>query len=501
MKLTELFTQPDPDFGQAMTALLETFHHSDDSQAPYERDSFIHQLDQSSMPATGISTQAYLERLATLVPGASHLTSPRYMGHMTAPLPAFTAELSRLLVMLNQNPMKMESSRLLSFLEREVLAKLHRLVYREDDAFYAAQMHAKDAALGVMTSGGTIANVTALWLARNRACGDNLFSLFEQGYRGAVILGSRLMHYSFDKGMDLLGLGARSVWRLDTDEHNRLSLAALEQALRQCKEQRLKVLALVGVAGSTDFGSIDPLPELAAIARREQIHFHVDAAWGGPTLFSPRYQGLLEGIDQADTVTLDGHKQLLVPLGTGMLLCRQPDLMMAVKREAPYAIRATSFDQGRFTLEGTRPANALYLDAAFQMLGRQGYAELIDANYDRARRMAALIEASPAFELMSAPVMNLLSYRCIPPHLQDKVLDEVANDEINAFNVALQKAQRAEGHSFVSRTQRAVSRYGEQSLTLLRAVLLNPLIEERHIRELLADQQRLGIEVARQLFG
>ncbi len=118
MKLTELFTQPDPDFGQAMTALLEAFHHSDDSQAPYQRDSFVHQLDQSRMPASGISTTEYLTRLAALVPGASHLTSPHYMGHMTAPLPAFTAELSRLLVMLNQNPMKMESSRLLSFLER-----------------------------------------------------------------------------------------------------------------------------------------------------------------------------------------------------------------------------------------------------------------------------------------------------------------------------------------------------------------------------------------------
>lgn len=500
MKLTELFTQPDPDFGKAMTALLEHFHHSDDSQAPYQRGSFTHQLDQSCMPAIGISPRDYLARLATLVPGASHLTSPRYMGHMTAPLPAFTAELSRLLVMLNQNPMKMESSRLLSFLEREVLAKLHRLVYREGDAFYVAQMHAKDAALGVMTSGGTIANVTALWLARNRACGDNLFALAEQGYRGAVILGSRLMHYSFDKGMDLLGLGGRSVWRLDTDEHNRLSLAALEQALQQCREQKLKVLALVGVAGSTDFGSVDPLPELAAIARREQIHFHVDAAWGGPTLFSPRYQGLLEGIAQADTVTLDGHKQLLVPLGTGMLLCRQPDLMMTVKREAPYAIRATSFDQGRFTLEGTRPANALYLDAAFQMLGQQGYAQLIDANYDRARRMAALIDANPAFELMSAPVMNLLSYRCIPPHLQGQVPDVAANEQINLFNVALQKAQRAEGHSFVSRTQRAVSRYGEQPLTLLRAVLLNPLIEEADIRALLDDQVRLGNQIASQLF-
>jgi len=92
MKLTELFTQPDPDFGKAMTALLEHFHHSDDSQAPYQRGSFTHQLDQSCMPAIGISPRDYLARLTTLVPGASHLTSPRYMGHMTAPLPAFTSQ-------------------------------------------------------------------------------------------------------------------------------------------------------------------------------------------------------------------------------------------------------------------------------------------------------------------------------------------------------------------------------------------------------------------------
>jgi glutamate decarboxylase len=100
---------------------------------------------------------------------------------------------------------------------------------------------------------------------------------------------------------------------------------------------------------------------------------------------------------------------------------------------------------------------------------------------------------------MSAPVMNLPSYRCIPPHLQGKAPDEADNEQINAFNVALQKAQRAEGHSFVSRTQRAVGRYGTQPLTLLRAVLLNPLIEEPHLRELLADQKRLSSLISRQL--
>ncbi|MGL5285955.1 MAG: aminotransferase class V-fold PLP-dependent enzyme [Aeromonas sp.] len=500
MKLDELFLSPHQDLDGHISHLIRDFHEQDDSQQPYDRSRFTEWLSLATMPGGEMSLPDYVSRLSRLLPGASHLASPRYMGHMTAPLPAFTGELSRLLVMLNQNPMKMESSRLLTFLEREVMAKLHHLVFERSDDFYQQHMHGKDAALGVMTSGGTIANVTALWLARNRACGDNLFRLFEQGWRGMAVIGSRLMHYSFDKGMDLLGGGAHQVIRLPVDEHNRLQLAALEAELARCKAERIKVIALVGVAGTTDFGSIDPLPEMAAIAAREGVHFHVDAAWGGPTRFSPRYRSLLAGMDQADTVTLDGHKQLLIPLGTGMLLCREPDLMMAVKREAPYAIRATSYDQGRFTLEGTRPANAIYLDAAFHLIGQQGYARLIEENYDRARLMAELIAADPAFELMAAPVMNLLAYRCIPPHLQGKVLDESDNIQVNAFTMAVQKRQRAAGHSFVSRTQRSVARYGEQPLTLLRAVLLNPRISSADIVALLAEQKELGKHVATELF-
>lgn len=500
MKFDELFCSPHQELDGWISDLIRAFHQQDDSQLPYDRAGFSHSLNDAQMPTGDASARHYMERLTRLLPGISHLASPRYMGHMTAPLPAYTGELSRLLTMLNQNPMKMESSRLLSFLEREVLARLHRLVFEQNDAFYKAHMHAKDAALGVMTSGGTIANITALWLARNRAGGDNLFALAEQGWRGLAVLGSRLMHYSLDKGMDLLGAGAASVRRLPVDKDNRLCLSALEAELARCKAERIKVIALVGVAGTTDFGSIDPLPELAAIAKREGVHFHVDAAWGGPTAFSDRYRPLLAGMKLADTVTLDGHKQLLVPLGTGMLLCRSPDLMMAVKREAPYAIRASSFDQGRFTLEGTRPANALYLDAAFHLIGQRGYARLIEENYDRARLMASLIEQDPAFELMAAPVMNLLAYRCIPPHLQGQAQDESANVQINAFNIALQKCQRREGHSFVSRTERCVAPYGNQPLTLLRAVLLNPQIRREHIVALLDEQKSLGLRVAASLF-
>ena len=421
------------------------------------------------------------------------------MGHMTAPLPAFTAELSRLLVMLNQNPMKMESSRLLSFLEREVLAKLHRLVYREDDAFYAAQMHAKDAALGVMTSGGTIANVTALWLARNRACGDNLFALAEQGYRGAVILGSRLMHYSFDKGMDLLGLGVAasgvstqtsttgSVWR----RWNRPFNNAGSRSSR-CWRWSAWLAA-------RDFGSVDPLPELAAIARREQIHFHVDAAWGGPTLFSPRYQGLLTGIEHADTVTLDGHKQLLVPLGTGMLLCRQPDLMMTVKREAPTpsapppSIRGVSLWRGPVP-----PTRSIWMPPSRCWGSRVMPNSSTPTTTGRGEWPRSSTPARLRADVGTCHEPALLPVHSAPPARSGTRWRRPTNRSISSTSPCKSPARR--------RAQLRLT-HPARSLPLWRATAhaaarrpAQPLIEEADIHALLDDQVRLGNQIASQLF-
>lgn len=187
MKLTELFAQADPAFGEAMNTLLESFHHSDDSQAP---------ISATCSPTSSLIPHACSRPTYRGVSGAAGYSGTRrlapHLATLHGPYDGATASLYRRAVAPagDAQPESDEDGvlRLLSFLEREVLAKLHRLIYGRDDAFYGEQMHAKDAALGVMTSGGTIANVTALWLARNRACGDNLFALYEQGYRGAVIL-------------------------------------------------------------------------------------------------------------------------------------------------------------------------------------------------------------------------------------------------------------------------------------------------------------------------
>ena len=225
------------------------------------------------------------------------------------------------------------------------------------------------------------------------------------------------------------------------------------------------------------------------------MHFHVDAAWGGGLVLSESNRYLLEGIEFADTVTIDGHKQLMLPIGCGILFFRDPELSEITMHHAPYAVRPTSFDQGRFTLEGTRPATALYLHAAMHVIGKTGYDVLFSDSMARARYMAQAIESRPEFELIVAPTMNLLAYRYLPEEYRNCTLSAEDNEEISAFNVSLQKLQRQKGDSFVSRTFRPVPQYQGQSLTLLRAVLLNPLSTAADIDFLLNDQVAIATQI------
>lgn len=197
---------------------------------------------------------------------------------------------------LNQNPVKLETAKAVSFLERQTLAMMHRLIFKESNDFYHQHIQNGESTLGVLTSGGTLANLTALWCARSFSLGpDGDFKGLEHeglpatleyyGFRGAVIIGSELMHYSVEKAAGILGFGKRGLIKVAVDSHNRVDLKELRRTIAECRRQQQHIVALVGIAGSTDSGSIDPLAEMAEIALQANVHFHVDAAWGGPLLF------------------------------------------------------------------------------------------------------------------------------------------------------------------------------------------------------------------------
>ena len=445
--------------------------------------------------------------LNKLVANSVNTYSPQFIGHMTSALPYFHMPLAKLLVGLNQNLVKIETSKAFTPLERQVLGMMHQLVYQGDETFYSTYLHSANHSLGAFCSGGTIANISALWVARNQlfkargrfrgiAKSGLQGAMQEYGYNRLVVITSQRGHYSLRKAADLLGIGRDNLIALDCPGQTLDPERALEMG-QQIQAEGGKVLALVGIAGTTETGHIDPLTELAAVAKQLECHFHVDAAWGGATLFSNQYRGLLAGIELADSVTLDAHKQMYVPMGAGMVLFKDPDASNAVRHHANYILREGSKDLGATTLEGSRNGMAMMLYAAMHIFGRQGYQLLIDISIEKARHFANLINHHEDFELTTEPTLCLMTYRCVPSFVKQALLEAphlqpALNSKLDELTVWIQKSQREAGKSFVSRTRLTIEQYPDQPISVFRTVLANPLTNSQHLQEILREQTEIA---------
>ncbi len=457
-------------------------------------------------------TQFLLDKV---VSQSVHTASPSFVGHMTSALPYFMIPLSKIMIALNQNLVKTETSKAFTPLERQVLGMLHRLVYDQDDAFYGRWLHDAHQHLGAFCSGGTVANITALWAARNKAFGpdadfkgigqEGIFAAFKH-YRceGAAVLVSERGHYSLSKAADVLGIGRAGLVTVETDGCNRILPAALQAKLAELKDKNIRPFALIGIAGTTETGHIDPLDTLADIAAEHRLHFHVDGAWGGPTLFSTRYRGRLKGIERADSVTLDAHKQLYVPMGSGVVLFKDPATLNSVEHHAQYIIRKGSKDLGSHTLEGSRPGMAMLVHSALQIIGRRGYQLLIDYGIEKTVAFAEMIRADEQFELITDPELNILTYRWRPREAVALLngpaceAQRQVNDVLNSVTRYIQKTQREHGRAFVSRTRLTPDRYQRQPTVVFRVVLANPLTTLDILRDILDEQRQIATDNALQ---
>lgn len=447
--------------------------------------------------------------LNKLVAHSVHTASPKFIGHMTSALPYFLLPLAKLMVGLNQNLVKIETSKAFTPLERNVIGMLHHLVYQQDAGFYNRWMHSAQHSLGAFCSGGTIANMTALWVARNKLlkadgdfagiAADGLAAgLAHYGYKKLVILVSERGHYSLAKAADVLGIGRRNLVSVATDSNNRIKIDALRQACEKVAAEGGKVLAIVGVAGTTETGHIDPLDDMAQIAAEFQTHFHVDAAWGGATLMSNNYRHLLAGIEQADSVTIDAHKQMYVPMGAGMVLFKNPSLVKSIEHHAEYIIRQGSKDLGSHSMEGSRSGMAMMVFSAMHVIGRKGYELLIDNSMQKARYFAELINQQDDFEVITEPELCLLTYRFVPARVKKALVNateeqtERLTPHLNALTRYVQKRQRERGKSFVSRTKLTPAQHHHQPSVVFRVVLANPLTTEEMLAEIIEEQREIA---------
>ncbi|MCJ7615798.1 MAG: putative pyridoxal-dependent aspartate 1-decarboxylase [Desulfobacterales bacterium] len=450
------------------------------------------------------------ELIEDIAPHAVNVASPYFVGHMTSAIPFFMVHLKTIVAALNQNLVKIETSKVVSILEKQVIAKIHRVIYKEKESFYKEHVQNSKTTLGCFTKDGTLANITALWVARNSllASKEGFSGIEEEGIAAAykaygiekcVILTSKLSHYSLKKAGGILGIGNQNIIAIDVDSNNRINLALLNKEIKVIKQTggRIRILAVVGIAGATETGTIDPLKEIGMLCSENKIYFHVDAAWGGPTLMSEKYRHLLDGIELADSVTIDCHKQFYMPMSSGMVYFKDPAIMDSIEYHANYVNRPGSVDLGIKSITGSREANSIILDCALKIMGTQGYALLIEHGIETARNFAEEIKKRPDFQLITPPELNLLTYRICPAKIKHKLSKanfeqrQSINEKLNKINRTVQRLQREAGKSFVSRTTLSIGNKWKEDIVVLRCVIMNPMTNINILRKILDEQEEI----------
>lgn len=330
---------------------------------------------------------------------------------------------------------------------------------------------------GALTSGGSASNLHALLLARDLAAADRYGVLPGRGGWPAgvtpVVFCSEVAHFSVARSCAVLGLGTTAVRTVPVDENFRMRVGALDAALSTLDSDELPV-AVVATAGSTDFGSVDPIADCAAVARRHGVRLHVDAAYGGGALFSDRLRPLLSGLAAADSVTIDLHKTGWQPAAASALLVADTADFDPHRNRVAYL---NPDDDGELGYDGlldrslatTRRADALKIAATFLALGSDGLGDLLDTCHDLARHAERRIAANPELELAAGATLTtvVFRYRCADPHRSD------------ALNGALRRRLMATGTALIGRT--AVPGRGVH----LKLTLLNPQARTTDIDALL----------------
>ena len=316
---------------------------------------------------------------------------------------------------------------------------------------------------GVLTHGGSLANMTALLTARNYL--DN--TIREDGNPSdLVILAPESSHYSIAKAAGIIGIGENNVIRLETDIHGRVMVSRLDNAFQKAVNNGKRIVTLVANACSTGTGLYDPIDEIADFCKEKGIWFHVDGAHGGSALFSNKYKPYLHGILKADSMIIDAHKMLRTPgICAALLVKDAAALDHTFEHKASYLFhekKQPGFDFIGQVIECTKAGLGLKFYMAVAAIGEKGMEAYIDNTYDLTRQAFDYISAQPDFEVPVRPESNILCFRFEAP-------DDV--------QIMLRDHLIEEGSFYISSTELNAKRY-------LRIVIINPATKMNDIKKL-----------------
>jgi L-2,4-diaminobutyrate decarboxylase len=430
--------------------------------------------DQRMIPEDGLGLSGAIEAAEPILRHSVDVSNPTCFAHLHCPptVPGLAAE--AMLSATNQSMDSWDQSPAATMLETRMVEELCSLFGYDADA-----------GDGVFTSGGTQSNFLGLLLARERFAAERFGTDVQRSglpprAKAMRILCSEEAHFTAEQAAAHLGLGENAVTTVETDENRRLCPDALDRTLSDLHERELIPFALVGTAGTTDFGSIDPLSELAERADEHDLWFHVDAAYGGALAASERHRERLSGIDHADSIAVDFHKLFYQPISCGAFLLRDGSRYEHIARNASY-LNPEGDNAPNLVAKSTqttRRFDALKPYLTFQAVGRSGLAALIDGTIDLADGVAALLSEDDLFELVAEPSLNAVVFR-YRPH------DALSDDLLGWINEAIRESLLREGEAVIARTE-------VDGVSALKFTLLNPRTTLSDVAAVLDTLERRG---------
>lgn len=380
----------------------------------------------SSLPEEGTDLTDLLATFRDeLVPRSRLDGHPRFFGYVSSPGSVVGAIGDLLASVLDANVTSWRSA--------PAATEVERLVVR----WIAEIVGAGQGGGGLLTSGGSAANLAALAAARAWAAPTVGSAGVRPGDPRLLLYATTETHHSIVKAAALLGLGRDAVRIVRTDGHHRMDTQDLVDQVTRDRRSGTRPFCVVGTAGTVTTGSIDPLDELAAAAREHDLWFHVDAAYGGFAALAPSLRPKLAGIEHADTVTLDPHKWLYVPLDCGCLLYRDPSRARAAfSEDADYVRVVGREDDEAFAFwdygpDLSRRFRALKVWLTLRAAGTRALGAAIERNAATARHFETLVREAPDFELLAPGELSIVCFRYRP--------DGVREGELEALNTTTLK--------------------------------------------------------------
>jgi aromatic-L-amino-acid decarboxylase len=408
----------------------------------------------TSLPLAGEPLEQLLEDCRTIIENSRHNGHPRFFGYVASPATPPGAFADLLASALNSNVTSWRSGPAATEIERTVVRWLAALIGFSDET---------NEAHGLLTSGGSMANLTALLIAHRAKSGAEVASTGLWNSRAPMtIYASDQIHMSIPKAADILGLGRAQVRLVATDDRFRMNVASLRQTIANDLENGMNPFCVVASGGTVNTGAVDPLNEIADIANEFGLWFHIDGAYGVLAALDETKRPLFRGLERADSVSLDPHKWLYVPIDSGCLLFRDEARARAaftfegadyIKVHEQNADEAFAF--WNYGPELSRRFRALKIWLTLRYYGVRRIAQSISEDNALAAYLGEQVEAATDFELLASPELSICCFRYVPPSwqagLRRRGEGAAASDtELDQLNTNIMNVVQRGGRAYLS---------------------------------------------------